>query len=111
MANVEIGGGLVPLKSSYIGRKVIVRTNSAGVHYGILEAKSGDEVRLTEARRIWKWTSAHPEAGACSGLAQFGIGEGSKIAYTGELEITGAIEIIPCTSVAIASIESGKWSS
>ena len=101
----------MPLKSSYIGRYVIVRTNSAGVHFGLLEEKQGDEVRLSDARRIWKWTSAHPEAGACSGLAQYGAGPESKIAFTGELEITGAIEVIPCTSVSIETIKAGKWAS
>ena len=33
---------------------VIVRTYSAGVHFGYLVAREGKEVRLTRSRRIWR---------------------------------------------------------
>lgn len=41
--------------SSMIGKKVIIRTYSAGVWFGELEQKAGKEVILKNARRLWKW--------------------------------------------------------
>ena len=37
---------------------VIVRTYSAGVFAGDLESRNGQEVVLTNARRIWYWKGA-----------------------------------------------------
>ncbi len=41
-----------------IGDYVIVRTQSAGVFAGVLRAKAGKEVTLTNARRLWYWDGA-----------------------------------------------------
>ena len=41
-----------------IGKHVIVRTYSAGVHAGILKSRDGKEAVLTDARRIWYWDGA-----------------------------------------------------
>lgn len=41
--------------SDYVGKKVIVRTLSAGVFYGVLLKKAGDEVILGSSRRLWQW--------------------------------------------------------
>ena len=41
------------LNSFAIGQEVIIRTYSAGVWFGRLKEKSGNEVILTEARRMW----------------------------------------------------------
>lgn len=38
-----------------IGKEVIIRTYSAGVWFGVLKQKAGNEVILTKARRMWKW--------------------------------------------------------
>lgn len=38
-----------------IGKKVVVRTYSAGVHVGTLSEREGKEVMLVDARRIWRW--------------------------------------------------------
>jgi hypothetical protein len=40
------------------GTRVLVRTASAGVHYGTLESRSGQETHLMNARRIWSWNGA-----------------------------------------------------
>lgn len=40
------------------GSRVLVRTNSAGVHYGTLESREGQEIHLSNARRIWSWSGA-----------------------------------------------------
>ena len=42
-----------------IGKKVIIRTFSAGVHFGVLEARNGKEVLLKDVRRIWRWRGAN----------------------------------------------------
>ena len=40
---------------TYIGEKVIIRSNKAGVVFGTLLEKEGAEVRLGNVRRIWYW--------------------------------------------------------
>lgn len=44
---------------------VIIRTQNAGVFAGYLKEKTGEEVTLKNARRLWYWS------GACS-LSQIG---------------------------------------
>ena len=38
---------------------VIVRTYSAGVHFGELVSREGKEVVLQNAKRIWSWKGAN----------------------------------------------------
>ncbi len=38
---------------------VLVRTYSAGVHFGILVKRDGKEVTLANCRRIWSWNGAN----------------------------------------------------
>ena len=45
-----------------IGQEVIIRTYSAGVWFGRLKEKAGDEVILTEARRMWRWWAKNQSA-------------------------------------------------
>lgn len=40
------------------GSRVLVRAASAGVHYGTLFARNGQETHLLNARRIWSWNGA-----------------------------------------------------
>ena len=88
-----------------IGKKVIVRTYSAGVWFGTLEQKDGNEVILINARRMWSWWAK--EGISLSSVSVRGIKhEKSKIAEVVDSVWLEAIEIIPCTKVAIDSIES-----
>lgn len=41
-----------------IGKEVIIRTYSAGVWFGVLKQKAGNEVILSKARRMYKWLAA-----------------------------------------------------
>lgn len=87
------------------GKKVIVRAVSAGVFYGTLSSKEGDEVCLKDCRRIWRWAGA----ASISELAVSGVRNprDSKFTVTvPEITILGVIEIIPCSEAAIANIES-----
>lgn len=90
------------LASAHIGQKVIIRTQSAGVHIGLLEAKAGKEVRLKDAHRAWYWKGAF----TLSEIATKGVGKGSKIGVAvPSIELTEAIEIIPISDEAFATLE------
>lgn len=85
-------------------KKVIIRADKAGVFYGTIIRKDGDEVELKNCRRIWYWNGA----ASISELAKSGVKkDGNKFTVTVEsIVILGVIEIIPCTPEAIKSIES-----
>jgi hypothetical protein len=90
-----------------IGEKVIIRTYSAGVFFGKLVEKSGNEVILENARRLWLWQAK--SSISLSAVAIDGVNEsGSKICGAVESIWLEAIEILPCTSDAIKSIEGAK---
>lgn len=40
------------------GTFVLIRTYSAGVHFGTLISHKGQEVHLSNARRLWSWNGA-----------------------------------------------------
>ena len=88
-----------------IGKKCIVRTYSAGVWFGEIAEKSGNEVIVKNARRMWQWWAE--ESISLSGVALHGIKQDkSKIAPAVESVWLEAIELIPATTKAISSIES-----
>lgn len=88
-----------------IGKHVIVRTYSAGVHAGVLKSREGREVVLTDARRIWYWDGA----ATLSQLAVDGTSKPANCKFpcpVNEILLTEAIEIIPMSEKAILSIAS-----
>lgn len=90
--------------NAMIGKKVIIRTYSAGVWFGELEQKSGNEVILKNARRMWKWWAK--EGISLSACALYGVKhEQSKIVEAVDSVWLEAIEIIPCTDISIKSLE------
>lgn len=90
-----------------IGEYVIVRTYSAGVWFGKLEAKSGNEVYLTEARRMYQWWCA--KSISLSGVAKYGINqEKSKICPALDRVWLEAIEILDLTDIAIQSLKEAE---
>ena len=93
--------------NSFIGQEVIIRTYSAGVGFGRLKEKSGDEVILTEARRMWRWWAA--ESISLSGVALHGIKQDkSRIAVAIDSVWLQAIEIIPISGKAAESIRTAQ---
>jgi hypothetical protein len=90
------------LDAHLIGKHVIIRTYSAGVHFGILDARQGAEVRLTDTRRIWYWNKAF----TLSKVAADGIDQStSKLSVTiPEIVLTEAIEIIPVSAPVALNI-------
>jgi hypothetical protein len=92
------------LDTQNIGKPVIVRTYSAGVWFGTLSEKSGNEVILTDARRMWRWWAA--KSISLSGVAVHGINQKkSSIAPAVGSVWLEAIEIIPTSDEATASLK------
>ena len=89
--------------SDLIGKKVIVRCNRAGVFFGELTQRDGQEVELKNARRLWYWDGA-------ASISQIAA-EGVKISYeckftmpAESIVLLEAIEIVPCTQQAVENI-------
>lgn len=100
-------GGAQPQQSGLngmVGKKCIVRTCSAGVWFGEIAEKAGSEVIVKNARRMWRWWAA--EGISLSAVALHGIKyDQSKIAEAVPAVWLEAIELIPASDRAIASIE------
>jgi|SRR3990167_3252665 len=87
-----------------IGQKVIIRTYSAGVWFGVLVEKDGKEVILSNARRMYQWWCK--EGISLSSVAIYGLNiSKSKIVEAVPSVWLEAIEIIPCSEVAIEDLE------
>lgn len=83
---------------------VIVRTYSAGVFAGVLESRAGQEVVMTNARRLWYWSGA----ASLSELAVRGTSQPKQCKFpvaVPRVELLQAIEILDVTPEARASIE------
>ena len=88
--------------SPMIGRKCVIRTYSAGVHFGTVSAHEGTLVVLTDARRIHYWEKAF----TLSAVAMCGVGGGSRIScVVPEILLTEAVELIPISEKAIKNLE------
>lgn len=86
-----------------IGRYCMVRTYSAGVFAGTVQSRDGEEIVLTNARRIWYWKGA----ASLSQLATDGTSQPTQCKFpapVAEVLLRGVIEIIPITDAARNSI-------
>ena len=95
----------VTAKKTSKKKYVIVRTYSAGVFAGFLESRKGQEVVLTDARRIWYWKGA----ASLSQLAMDGTSCPNECKFpvaVDRVELLQAIEILDVTVKAKLSIES-----
>lgn len=89
---------------SYANQKVIIRADRAGVFYGTLVCREGQEVELKDCRRIWYWDGA----ASISQLALEGVTKPNDCKFSvtvPSIEILGVIEVIPCSKEASNSIE------
>ena len=91
----------------FIGKKVVVRAEGSGVHYGKLEEVKEKEVILSKARKLWYWNGACAvEEISVSGVTK---PEDCKFTVTvKEIGINNWLQILPCTKTAIKSIEGVK---
>jgi len=87
-----------------LNKKVIIRTYSAGVHYGELHDKEGTEVILKNARRLWYWETLNGGI-SLSEVANEGLTNSSKVCARVNFIWLNAIEIILCTDEAAKNIE------
>lgn len=92
-----------------IGKHVIIRSNGAGVHAGTLVAVGfNNSVRLRSSRRIWyrSPTTGH----SLTSVAIHGIAlKNAKLSEVlADIFILDAVEIIPTTAQAQASIEGAR---
>ena len=88
------------------GKRVIIRTFSAGVHYGTLIKRSGKEALLANSKRVWNWNNAN----TLHEMALFGLGKESRVSQPIEaILLTEVIEILPCTPEAIKSLDNQGW--
>jgi hypothetical protein len=86
---------------------VIVRTYSAGVFAGYLESRTGQEVVLRNARRLWYWEGA----ASLSQMAEEGTSKPGSCKFPQEvsrIELLQAVEVSDVSKKAQASIASVK---
>lgn len=105
MNEIEINGEIYIKKiSKELSKYVIVRTYSAGVFAGYIESRKGQEVVMTNARRLWYWDGAS----SLSQLAVDGTSNPENCKFPCEvdrIELLQAIEILNVTEKAKKSIE------
>lgn len=89
------------------GEYKIIRTYSAGVFFGIIESRNGQEAVVRNARRLWYWEGA-------ASLSQLAVDGTSKLnsckfpCAVDRVELLNVIEILDVTEKAKSSIESVK---
>ena len=89
-----------------IGKKVIVRSDRAGVFFGTLSNYDSEskEAEISQVRQIWSWRGA----ASLMQMAAEGVKRPDECRFTVTLEsiiVTEVIEILPCTDNAIKNIE------
>lgn len=96
------------MTNPHIGKKCVIRTYASGVHFGTLVAQEGRQVELAGARRLWRW---HAAGGiSLSEVAVNGVEpkESRICAVVPEMTILDAIEILPASEAAAASIDGAE---
>jgi hypothetical protein len=91
-----------------IGKRVIVRTYSAGVHFGILAKGKGTEVTLTCAKRLWRWRGGN----TLHEVSKSGVNRSEYTRISEEVEticLTQAVEIVPLSPEAWATMKESVW--
>ena len=87
----------------------IVRGNNSGVFFGNIKERKGQEVTMTNVRRLWYWEGA----ASISQLAKEGTVRPSQCKFTvtvDEILVLDAIEIDKCSEKAVKSIkEVAEW--
>lgn len=92
---------------SRVGSPVLIRTYSAGVHFGTLKSRTGTEATLANARRIWAWKGANTlHEIATKGIDQAASNVSQPVS---EIDLTNVIEVIPLTDAARTNLEGCTW--
>lgn len=97
------------MENNLKGKRVLVRGVQSGVYYGTFEEKDGQEVKLSNARNIWRWRGAN----TLIDLSIKGVKYPNDCRFTpyvDEIILTDICEILICTNKAIESIEGvAEW--
>ena len=100
--------GTAGVAERYIGKQVIIRSYSAGNHFGTLIAydPAHGVAVLKDARRLWRWQT--DRGVSLSEIANYGVVvKDSKICTVMAEQIVAEIdEILPCSQVAAVNIQS-----
>ncbi len=92
-----------------IGKKIILRGYNAGVLFGTLISVTDGVYRMKDSRRLYYWKC---EKGiTLEDVAMNGITDDSKVTTTVplcDITDTGVSLLIPCSDIAIKSIEDKK---
>jgi hypothetical protein len=81
----------------------IVRTYSAGVFFGIVESRNGQEVVMRNARRVCYWDGA----ASLSQMAMEGVKRPENCKFpcaVDRVELLQAVEILDCTKEAAENL-------
>jgi hypothetical protein len=103
VAYVQKGTEVTQMASSDGKECVLIRSEKAGVHFGYLAAKTGNEVSLINSRRIWYWDGA----ASLSQMAMEGVKKPSTCKFSvvvPSIVVLGVCEILSVTSVAEKNI-------
>ncbi|MDO6966946.1 DUF6948 domain-containing protein [Rhizobium alvei] len=92
----------------HIGKRCIIRTYASGVFFGEVAAQDGRMVEIKNCRRLWSWKAK--EGISLSAVATNGVsGSTNKFSPTVPTQtVLDALEIIPASDAAIASIDAIK---
>ena len=85
-------------------QKFIVRSANAGVFYGEIVNRNGNEVEMKDARCLWYWSGA----ASLNQLAMEGVKKPDNCKFTMEVSqatILNVCEILPCTDKAVECID------
>jgi len=100
---IEVNGEMYTKKQTVSDKCVIIRTYSAGVFLGEIVSRTGKEVVLKNARRLWYWDGA----ASLSQLAVDGTSNPGNCKFpceVAEITLLETIEILSCTDKAVESI-------
>ena len=90
-----------------MANKFIVRCDGAGVFYGEIVSRNGQEVEMKDVRNIWYWDGA----ATVMQLAAEGVSKPKTCKFSVPVEslvLLEAIQIIPCTDKAVESLDAVK---
>jgi hypothetical protein len=84
----------------------VVRSRDSGVWMGVFVDQKGDQVTLTQARKIWRWRGAN----TTSELALRGCApDWSRVAEPVDATIIGVCEIVSSNEEAFAAVNRCRW--
>ena len=88
-------------------RIVLVRSSASGVWIGEFVSQQDDEVKLKNARKIWRWRGAKTTSElALRGCAK----EYSRVAEPVDATVLGCCEILESNRDAFAAVSACGWS-